>query len=124
MIKETLYLAPEHLYRMGNASSPLTTKVRPDEITTYDLNGITHVQANNRGISLFNKAGLDEIPLSGWVWEISAQTQFPAGLKLIKDDTPPGHYTLAPIRNMPVSEYVSLLEKVAVHCKKVFKKKA
>lgn len=29
---EPLYLAPEVLYRLGNASSPLLTRVRPDEI--------------------------------------------------------------------------------------------
>jgi len=123
-IKEKLYLAPEQLYRMGNASSPQTTKLRPDEISIYEVNGIKHVRANGRGISLFNKDGLDQIPLTGWVWEINAGTQFPHGLKLARDDKPHGHYTLMPTRNMLLSEYVSLLEKVAIYCKKSFKKKA
>ena len=88
------------------------------------MNGITHIVANGKGISLYNKRGLDLAPLTGWVWEISANTQLPSGLKLIKDDRPEGHYSLCPIRNMSVHEFISQLEKVVIHCKKVFKKKA
>jgi hypothetical protein len=29
---ETLYLAPETLYRLGNATSPLLSRMRPDDI--------------------------------------------------------------------------------------------
>jgi hypothetical protein len=89
-----------------------------------EVNGIKRVIANGKGISLYNKAGLDKMPLSGWVWEIKVSTPFPIGLKLIKDDKPEGHYTLAPTRNMLFSEYISLLEKVAIHCQKVYKKRA
>ena len=84
---EAIYLSPETLYRIGNGSSPLLTKVRPGEIDTIEVNGITHIVANGKGISLYNKRGLDLAPLSGWVWEISANTQLPSGLKL-KDDRP------------------------------------
>ena len=121
---EAIYLSPETLYRIGNGSSPLLTKVRPGEIDTIEVNGITHIVANGKGISLYNKRGLDLAPLSGWVWEISSNTQLPSGLKLIKDDRPEGHYSLCPIRNMSVHEFISQLEKVVIHCKKVFKKKA
>lgn len=121
---EAIYLSPETLYRIGNGSSPLLTKVRPGEIDTIEVNGITHIVANGKGISLYNKRGLDLAPLTGWVWEISANTQLPNGLKLIKDDRPEGHYSLCPIRNMSVHEFISHLEKVVIHCKKVFKKKA
>jgi hypothetical protein len=51
-----------------------------------------------------------------------ANTVFPVGLKLVKDTQPPGHYTLCPSRNMPVQDFVALLEKVVIHCRKVFKK--
>ena len=124
MNNEAIYLSPETLYRIGNGSSPLLTKVRPGEIDTIEVNGITHIVANGKGISLYNKRGLDLAPLTGWVWEISANTQLPCGLKLIKDDRPEGHYSLCPIRNMSVHEFISQLEKVVIHCKKVFKKKA
>jgi hypothetical protein len=119
---ETLYFAPEALYRLGNASSPLLTKLRPGEIDTISLNGVAMIVANGKGISLYNKSGLELAPISGWVWEIQASTPFPPGLKLMKDDQPPGHYTLCPSSNMPIREFVSLLERVVIHCSKVFKK--
>lgn len=121
---ESVYLSPETLYRIGNSSSPLLTKVRPGEIDTVDINGVTHIVANGKGISLYNKTGLDLAPLVGWVWEISPNTTIPQGLKLIKDDRPEGHYSLCPSRNMSIHEFISQLEKVVIHCKKVFKKKA
>ena len=122
--KEKLYIAQEDLFRLGNSVSSLISRIRDREIDIHEINGIKTVIANGKGISLYNKTGLDKIPLSGWVWEIKISTVFPVGLKLIKDDKPEGHYTLAPGHNMLYSEYISLLEKVAVHCQKVFKKKA
>lgn len=118
------FLSQETLYRLGNSSSPLLTKVRPGEIDTMQVNGITMIISNGKGVSLYNKTGLDLAPLSGWVWEIKQNTPIPIGLKLIKDNKPQGHYSLCPARNMPVSEFVSLLENVVIHCKKSFKKKA
>lgn len=64
-----------------------------------EVNGIKRVIANGKGISLYNKAGLDKMPLSGWVWEIKVPTAFPIGLKLIKDDKPEGNYTGAPTQH-------------------------
>jgi len=121
---EVIYLSPETLYRLGNSSSPLLTRVRPGEVDIIEVNGIKMIVANGKGISLYNKVGLDLAPLSGWVWEIKSQTSIPLGLKLIKDDKPEGHYSLCPTRNMSVHEFVSLLEKVVIYCKKSFKKKA
>ena len=121
---EPIYLSPETLYRIGNGTSPLLTKVRPGEVDTIDINGVTHIIANGKGISLYNKQGLDLAPITGWVWEISPKTPIPHGLKLIKDNRPEGHYSLCPSRNMSVHEFIAQLEKVVIHCKKVFKKKA
>jgi hypothetical protein len=122
--EEKLYLAPEDLYRLGNATSPLMTRMRPGEVDIVAINGINTIVANGKGVSLYNKTGLALAPLKGWVWEISARTPFHSDLKLVKDTQPPGHYTLCPARNMPVNEFVALLEKVAIHCKRVFKKEA
>lgn len=121
---EKLYIVPEDLYRLGNASSPLLTRLRPGDVDITELNGIKMIVANGRGISLYNKEGLGLIPLTGWVWEISASTKLPFGLKLIKDDRPEGHYTISPIRNMSVHEFVGLLDRIVIYCKKVYKKKA
>jgi hypothetical protein len=121
---EQLYMAPEDLYRLGNAESSLVSRVRERDVDIQEINGIKMVVANGQGISLYNKNGLEKMPLSGWVWEIKASTAFPAGLKLIRDDRPEGHYTLAPVHNMLFGEYVSLLERVAVHCRRVYRKRA
>lgn len=121
---EPLYLAPETLYRLGNATSPLLSRMRPSDIDITEINGIKVVIANHKGVSLYNKEGLNLAPVTGWVWEIGAHTSLPSGLRLTKDNTPVGHYTLSPARNMPVHEFVGLLEKVAIHCRKVFKKNA
>lgn len=121
---EKLYLAPEVLYRIGNATSPLLSKLRPGEIDLIDMNGVKMLVANGKGVSLYNKRGLDVAPLTGWVWEIAASTPLPVGLRLIKDSSPEGHYTLCPAKNMSVHEFVALLEKVVLHCRKVFRKQA
>ena len=123
-ISEVLYLAPETLYRIGNATSPLLTKLRPHEIDIAPVNGVPTIIANGKGVSLYNKKGLDLAPLSGWVWEIKVTTAFPIGLKLDSDDSPEGHYTLCPTQNISVHEFVALLERVVIHCQKVFKKSA
>lgn len=122
--KEKIYIAQEDLFRFGSSSSSRISNVKPREIDTMPINGINVVIANGNGISLYNKQGLDACALTGWVWEIRAGTYFPTGLKLIKDDDPLGHYTLAPAHNMPLSQYIGLLEQVLIHCKKLYKKKA
>lgn len=122
--KEILYLASETLYRLGNSTSPLLSKMRPDDINIIDVNGVKMVVANHKGVSLYNKEGLNLVPLTGWVWEIKANTNLPIGLRLVKDKDPLGHYTLSPIRNMSVHEFLGLLDQVAIHCKKVYKKQA
>lgn len=122
--KEILYIAKEDLYRFGNSSSSQISRLRLDEIDTYQMNDIEMVNSSDNGISLYNKEGLEESELTGWVWEIKEGTSFPFGLKLIKDNKPLGHYTLAPAAKMPFKEYVGLLEKVAIYCEKIYKKKA
>lgn len=53
---EDLYFAPEDLYRLGNSSGPRLTNVRrPKDVDTTEINGITVVIANGKGISLSTK---------------------------------------------------------------------
>jgi hypothetical protein len=67
---EKLYVSQEDLYRVGNSTSPQMTKLRVGEITIRGMNGIKMVVADGKGISLYNKSGLDKSSLSGWIWEI------------------------------------------------------
>lgn len=121
MINENLYLTQEDLYRFGNATSSRLTRLRVGEITTTDRNGITMIIANEKGVSLFNEEGMKRSPLTGWVWKINTSTPLPHGLKLIQKGSL-GHHMLAPVETMPLSKYIGLLEQVAIHCEKIFKK--
>lgn len=122
--KEKLYMTQEDLYRIGNSSSSKLPEVRSGEITIVDLNGINTIVANDKGVSLYNKQGLDDAPLSGWVYEIKVSTTLPFGLKLWEDPEIVGHYHVCPTQNMPYHKYVGLLEELAIYCNKVFKKKS
>lgn len=118
---EDLYFAPEDLYRLGNSTGPRLTNVRrPKDVDTTEINGITIVISNGKGISLSTKGRLDKTPMSGWVWKIPKGTQVPQGLKLINDR--PEHYSICPTSNMPLDEFIGLLSKLALKCQKVFKK--
>lgn len=118
---EDLFFAPEDLYRLGNSSSPRLTNIRrPKDVDTMEINGITVVIANGKGISLFTKDRIDKVQMSGWVWKISRGTQVPIGLRLLNDR--PGHYSICPVTNMPLDEFIGLLSKLALTCHKVFKK--
>ena len=62
--------------------------------------GITVIKANGKGISVFDKTGINESPISGWVWRFPPNTQPPIGLKLGQDN--PHHFCIAPTQNMPI----------------------
>lgn len=121
--KEKLYLTQEDLFRIGNATSSKLSEVRQGEVKTIDVNGIKTIVANDKGVSLYNKQGLEDAPLSGWVYELKVGTPLPVGLKLWKDTIVQGHYHVCAAQNMPYNKYVGLLEELAMHCQKVFKKK-
>ncbi len=123
MNSEKLYLVKEDLYRLGNSISSRLSRVRPSEVTTMEMNGVETIIANNNGVSVYTKDGLDESPLTGWVWEIKQGAMFPIGLKLVKRGSK-GHHMIVPTQNMPLNKYVGLLEQVAMHCKKAYKKQA
>ena len=116
-----LFLAPEDLFRFGNATSPRLTHIRrPRDVDTIEINGITVVVANGKGLSLATQDRLDKTPINGWVWKIAKGAHMPFGLKLVNDR--PGHYSVCPQSNMPLDEFIGLLSKLAIKCQKVIKK--
>ncbi len=117
-IKE-FYLFPEDVYRMGNSTTHRMSVIRQDEVMTTTIKGVTIVIANNNGISLWTKEGIIEKGLSGYAWLIKSGGTLPIGLKLVNDT--PGHYMLAPIRNMPLDTYKGLLEEMGMKCVKYLK---
>jgi hypothetical protein len=52
---ETLYIASEDLYRLGNAGSSLISRVRAGEIDINELNGIKVVVANGKESACITK---------------------------------------------------------------------
>ncbi|WP_444997512.1 Tse2 family ADP-ribosyltransferase toxin [Aliikangiella sp. IMCC44359] len=114
-IKE-FYLFPEDVYRMGNSGSHRMSVIRRNEINVIELKGVPVVVANNKGVSVWTKEGVIEKGLTGYAWLIKSGTGVPQGLKIVNDT--PGHYMLAPIRNMPLDSYKGLLEEMGVKSEK------
>lgn len=120
MFPQEFYILPEELFRLGSTSSPKLSNVRSRDVDTTVVNGITIVIANGKGISVFDKAGINQSPMSGWVWRFPTNTKPPQGLKLVQDKK--HHYCIAPTQNMPVGKYKGLLEEMALRGIRVFKK--
>ncbi len=109
---EEYYMVPEELYRLGNSTEPKLTNVRTKDVDIItDSEGTQIVLANGSGISLFTKAGIQNMRSSGWVWKFDYGVNLPIGLKLVNDK--PEHYCIAPVENMPLDKYKSLLEIMA-----------
>ncbi len=129
-ISEYLYMLDEDLYRLGNATSPKLHNVRADDVDTYDRNGIVMVRANGKGISLATEQRLKRIErtASGYVWRLPANLFMPQGLVLKGDlssiNKPggvPDHYLLCPAYDMIMSEYITMLYKLAAQLQRLRK---
>jgi len=120
MFPKEFYLIPEEIFRLGNSSNSKLSNVRPRDVDTTQVNGITVVIANGKGISVFDKTGINESPMTGWVWRFPSNCKPPMGLKFVQDK--PHHFCIAPIQNMPVDKYKGLLEEMALKATRVYKK--
>jgi hypothetical protein len=120
MFPQEFYIIPEEVFRLGNSTSPKLSSIRTRDVDTTTINGITMVIANGKGISVFDREGINQSPMTGWVWQFLPNTHFPPGLKLVQDK--PHHFCIAPTRNMPIDKYKGLLETMALKAMKVFKK--
>ena len=120
MFPKEFYLVPEEIFRLGNFNSPRLNNVRSRDVDTIKINGIEIIIANGKGVSVFDKDGINESPLTGWIWYFTPNTRLPVGLKLVKDKK--NHYCIAPAHNMPVDKYKGLLEEMALFAKRVYKK--
>ncbi len=121
-IDQEFFIFPEEVYRMGNSGSHRLTVIRPTEINTREVKGVTMVKANNRGVSVYTLEGLKAEQLTGFAWKFKKNTPVVKDLKLVSDDKP-GHYVLAPAREMPLDTYKGLLEEMGVKCDKYLKVK-
>ncbi len=115
-----IYILPEELFSIGNKETPKLSHVRSKDVETMQLNGITVIIANGKGISVFDKTDINQSNMTGWVWRFPPNTRPPQGLKLVNDK--PHHYGIAPVTNMPLDKYKGLLEEMAMKATRVFKK--
>ncbi|MCW8126573.1 hypothetical protein [Microbulbifer halophilus] len=120
MFPKEFYILPEELFRLGNSTSPRLSNVRPRDVDTMEVNGINMIIANGKGISVFDIDGINESPMTGWVWKFSPNTRPPVGLKMVQDKA--HHYCISPAQNMPLDKYKGLLEEMALSATRVFKK--
>ena len=120
MFPKEFYLIPEEIFRMGNSTSSKLSNVRSRDVNIIDINGISVIIANGKGVSVFDKVGINESTMTGWVWRFPPNCSLPAGLKFVQDK--PNHYCIAPIQNMPIDKYKGLLEEMAMKAQRVFKK--
>jgi hypothetical protein len=122
-LPQFLYMLDEDLYRLGNATSPTLQNVRPQDVDSYENNGIQMVYANGKGVSLFNLQELQrrESGLSGWVWKIPQGTPPPSGIALRPDPASPGHFFLCPVSVMTMDRYRALLSELVLHCERTRK---
>ena len=106
----------ENLYRMGNSTSPNFSEGRTHvDCRVVDRVGIKVVLANGNGFSAFNRIiGAMKIPGKS-VWRLNKGAMLPAGIKLVKDLTNPGHYMLAPAEDMPLTKYLGFLQEMAIN---------
>ena len=118
-----LYTLDEDLYRLGNATSPKLDNVRPQDVDTYERNGILMVRANGKGMSVGTLAYLKLLRISGWLWKIPATTLLPQGLLFHPDPNPAklGHFFLCPNSDMTMDKYRALLSQLALHCERTQK---
>lgn len=108
-------LPPEDLFRTGNASGPKISNARiPKDITVVEISGISHIIADNRGISLSSK---DIYINDKYVWVLEKGTDLGPNLRLVNDHD--DHFMIIPRVTMPLSTYKSCLDQLALKCKRI-----
>ena len=124
-------VVPTNLYRHGAKNSPQLHKLRTMpprtieesfDIELYEKNNISYVSKNTGGISTFNQKN----PRFGnfW-WVIPKGTKIPQGLRISQDfnskpGSKPTHYTIRPAIDMPLIEYIRLLDELSKSAERLF----
>jgi hypothetical protein len=99
------------LYRGGHSPQPRFHTLHPGhDAHVYDVNGVPWIKADGKGVSAFRD--WDQSRRS-W-WKILAGTSLPSKLKIVKDVRLgfEKHYMIAPEGNMPLAEFIMLMDQV------------
>ncbi|HFD32443.1 MAG TPA: hypothetical protein ENJ28_07065 [Gammaproteobacteria bacterium] len=127
--KEDLYIMDVteftiDLYRMGNATWPKFDETRArSDVVIKKIDDIETVLANGNGFSAFDHLTKIMRKPGKKIWRIKKGVSIPEGLKLVKDKRKghEGHYMLAPAYNMPLEDYLKILEVFSFDRNKVVK---
>ena len=92
------------------------------DIQIYNKNGIDYVSKDTSGISTFDRI---RSGFGVFWWKIPKGTKIPSGLRISRDFNPkpssnPTHYTVRPLIDMPLSQYIALLQKLALSAERTF----
>ena len=100
-------------------------KERPADITLYQKDGVPWVDSTSGGVSLFDIIGN---PSASWdYYKINAGSAIPLGLVITKDKTlksksnepAPTHYSIRPHWDMPIKQFLMLLDDLVASFKRV-----
>lgn len=122
---------PVNLYRNGAKNSSQLHKLRTMpprtleqsfDIQIYKKHGVDYVSKDTGGISTFDR---EKPGFGAFWWKIPKGTKIPSGLRVSMDFNPkpsanPTHYTIRPLFDMPLTQYVSLLEELAKSAERMF----
>lgn len=127
-------VVPRNLFRSGTKNSPRLDKLRTMpprvvgeafDIKIHQREGTAYVESDSGGISTFERS----IPTAGdYWWVIPKGTKIPLGLRVTQDRNPnpyrPTHYTIRPAHDMPLSQYITLLQELALSAERTFEVKS
>lgn len=125
-------VVPTNLFRSGTKNAPQLHKLRTMpprtieesfDIEIYKKGGIDFVSKDTGGISTFDR---EKPGFGDFWWKIPKGTQIPLGLRVSRDFNPkpstqPTHYTIRPACDMPLTQYISLLQELALSAERTFK---
>lgn len=97
-------------------------KTRDPDILTYNKSGELWIDSKSGGVSLFDRLG---VPNKKWLYyKLSAGMQIPNGLYIVKDNLNKRHqsfhYSIKASWDMPLKQFLILLDDLAVNLIKEF----
>lgn len=115
------------LYPILKAYMLSNGRERPVDIETFQKDGVLWVNSASGGVSLFDIIGN---PSASWdYYKINAGTAIPLGLVITKDKTlkpknktnepAPTHYSIRPHWDMPLKQFLMLLDDLVASFKRV-----
>ena len=106
---------PFNLFRGGNATGFQFHEDRAQkDCVTYTKDGVIYVSANLTGFSCFNQITNRMRRQGKNIWKLKTGIVIRPELKLVKDQRRghEGHFMLAPHKDMPLNDYIALIQEL------------